>query len=192
MSNCAIIDADGQVVSVIIADPTTDKPYAGHSLVPLPAGVRVDHTWRHSHERGFHQTDDEFNNQHRLQFVPAWNDSAEPYSFETPAATVLEISKGRTVQLMAARGNHSFKPGDCGGYTWTDENITDADTCASFVSKVVEDIKIKKFDPDWALDWLVAQCTLFPPQLSKLIFDVLPANKARLAKRYLAGQGVSL
>ena len=192
MANCAVIDPDGKVVGVIVADPATDKPYDGHQLIPVPAGLHVDHTWHHSHDKGFHLTDGEFNRRHSAPVIPDWGDTAQHYTFETPASYVVSVSEGRTIALMAARGQANFDLKNCGGYTWTKKRLEASDTCASLCAKMADDIKTKQFNYDWAVDWLIAQCTLLPTQLLKIVADALPAHQARLAKRYIAAQGVSI
>ena len=193
MTNCAIIDPDGNIVGVIVADPATDKPYDGHSLIPIPDGVHVDHTWHHSHDKGLHLTDSEYERKHPVPTLPAWNDNAQPFTFETSTKDVLDIARCRIKALQASRGRDNFDPDkECPAFTWASRVQQTSPNCAAFCARISEGLKTKEIQPDWAVDWLIAQCTLLPSQLLKIIVDALPAHQARLARRYISAQGVSV
>lgn len=47
--NCALIDGNGNVVNVIMADPSTDPAPAGYALLAIPSGTPVDTSgWTYS------------------------------------------------------------------------------------------------------------------------------------------------
>lgn len=187
---CATIDALGRVTGTIVADPDIHAPHYGFLLAAC--GPEVDAGWMYDPARGFYLTDAEQGRRDAIEDAgapiprPVWEDGEAPHDEETAASHVLKVTEARITALQTMRGAVGFEPyTHCPGFTWASSTLEASDDCRAFVEKMARDVQSGSFDPNWALDFILVNASLLPPELAGTLIAVLPRSMGRLARRYV-------
>lgn len=194
MSICAIVDANGNVVSTVMADPSTDQPPAGCTLVSVPTGASVDSTWSYSTAQGFFLSTAAqavADAKTKLPPVPTWNDGAQPFTDTTPASQVISVCGTRITELQAIRGHANYNPTSCPAYNWAVANLTGSDTCTTFCNLIATKYRAGTVTTPWLADFLYINANLLPTDLLMLLVNLLPPAWQRLAIRYCNANGIA-